>query len=177
MSPTRKAIPISVRQLALHEAGYRCANPCCRTILTLDLHHLDYVSEGGKDISENLLALCPNCHELHHRGHIPTESLRAWKFTLLALNEAFDRRSVDMLLALAKMNHIGLSGDGILMCAPLIASDLVQHHILVSHAAGLSGATYAISLTERGKAFLEAWKAGRQTTLPSTGTNFAKSAV
>jgi 5-methylcytosine-specific restriction endonuclease McrA len=79
-----RTVPLDVRRLVLHEAGYKCSNPACRYPLTLDVHHLYYVSEGGSNLAENLLPLCPNCHTEHHHGHIPHESLRAWKMLLLA---------------------------------------------------------------------------------------------
>ena len=102
MAKKRRSIPVDVQHLVLHEAGYKCANPVCRTILTLDIHHLVPVADDGGNAPDNLLALCPNCHALHHRAEIPADSIRAWKMLLLALNEAYDRRSVDLLLALDK---------------------------------------------------------------------------
>jgi len=102
----RRQIPSEIRRQVLHEAGYRCANPVCRMVLAINLHHLDQVSEGGDNTIDNLIALCPNCHTLHHQGNIPHESLRAWKILLVGLNEAFDRKSVDILLALKKVSKI-----------------------------------------------------------------------
>jgi len=43
-------------------AGYRCTNLARRTILTLDIHHMVYVSEAGGNATENLVALFPNYH-------------------------------------------------------------------------------------------------------------------
>jgi len=74
----------------LHESGYKCGNPACHSVVTLDIHHLEQVSAGGGDTAENLLPLCPNCHALHHRGVIPADSIRAWKLLLLTINEAYD---------------------------------------------------------------------------------------
>src|SRR6266705_1039150 len=102
----RTAIPVDVRQLVLHESGYKCSNPSCRHVITLDVHHLELVSEGGGNAPENLLALCPNCHALHHANRIPRESLRAWKLLLLALNQGFDRQSIDALLALRRLGNL-----------------------------------------------------------------------
>ena len=68
---SRQPIPRSTRELVLLEAGYKCANPVCRHILTLELHHIVWVSHGGGNNLDNLLALCPNCHALHSAGHIP----------------------------------------------------------------------------------------------------------
>ena len=44
------------------EAGYKCGNPTCRNVITLELHHIEYVSDGGGDDPSNLLVLCPYCH-------------------------------------------------------------------------------------------------------------------
>jgi hypothetical protein len=159
MAP-RKALPVDIKRLVLHEAGYKCGNPVCRTILTLDVHHLQPVAEGGGNGPANLLALCPNCHTLHHHGTIPAESLRAWKMLLLAVNEAFDRKSVDLLLALAK-TPVFCAGEGVLECAALIASGLAESH-LYSGSAGALPIKYSVSLTDRGRAFVAAWKQGDQ---------------
>jgi HNH endonuclease len=122
----RKKLPVDVRQLVLHEGGYLCGNPACRFPLTLDVHHLDPIGEGGPDDPHNLLALCPNGHRLHHEGNIPLSSLRAWKLTLLALSEAYDRRGIDALLALDRIGELLISADAVLGIAGLLASDLVR---------------------------------------------------
>jgi len=173
----RRAVQPATRILVLHECGYRCSNPTCRMVLTLDVHHIEYVSEGGGDSQENLSVLCPNCHALHHKGHIPRESLRAWKLLLLALNEAFDRRSVDILLALAKFGGVMIWGDGLLACASLVASGFVevdQMTEIVETGGGFwSPATvtkeervakYWMVLSAKGRAFVSAWKKGDQKT-------------
>ena len=84
MATHRRRISKAVRLAVLAEAGYRCATPTCRTILAIDLHHLTWVSEGGPNDASNLLALCPTCHALHHRGEIPHEALILWKANLRA---------------------------------------------------------------------------------------------
>src|SRR5438105_4200809 len=147
MSRKRKSLSLEIRKLVLHEAGYKCANPTCRGILTLDIHHLDYVSEGGADTAENLIALCPTCHALHHQGHIPRESLRVWKMLLLSLNEALDRRSIDQLLALDKLGQLQVSGDGVFACAGLTASGLVGHGNVAWY--GGHNPVYSICLSEK----------------------------
>ena len=145
----------------LHEAGYRCGNPVCRGILTLDIHHLYYVSEGGGDTPDNLLALCPTCHSLHHHKHIPLESLRTWKLLLLSLNEGLDKSSIDLLLALHKANRVFVSGDGLLNCAPLIASGLINH---TEHMPGgvIQNIRYQLELSDKGRLLVDGWKRGDQ---------------
>src|SRR5690242_13197636 len=90
----RKKLPSVTRQQVLMEAGYKCGNPTCRHILTLELHHMVWVKDGGGNEPSNLLALCPNCHALHTNGHIPETAIRHWKGMLVALNHAFDRKSM-----------------------------------------------------------------------------------
>ncbi len=164
-----RRVSINVKQHVLHESGYRCGNPCCRHPLTLDIHHLFYVSEGGTSSPDNLLPLCPNCHAMHHRGDIATDSLRAWKMLLLSLNEAFDRRSIDMLLAIDKIKGKVvklISGDGVFDYAPLVASGLisVSERWLQTTTGITSGQTmmYTAQLTDKGQQFLEGWKSGNQ---------------
>lgn len=165
----RTSIPADVRHLVLHEAGYKCANPTCRQVLTVEIHHLDPVSDGGPNTPENLLALCPNCHSRHHAGHIPIASLRAWKFLLLALNEAFDRGTIDLLLALRTLHNHYVTGDGVLQCAALVASGYVvvrpgQHDLQEGAPRWDLGGPplYTISLSERGEHFVDGWREGSQ---------------
>ncbi len=164
-------VKLSVRQLVLHEAGYKCSNPACRYPLTLDVHHLYYVSEGGSNEADNLLPLCPNCHTEHHHGNIPTDSLRAWKMLLLALNEAFYRGAIDLLLALAQLSKIEwITGDGVPAYAPLVASRLVELSQTWHNTEGVAGDgittlsqnLYRAILTDKGKLFVEGWKKGDQ---------------
>ncbi len=117
-----------VRDEVLREAGYKCANPTCRNILTLQLHHMVWVKDGGNSIATNLIALCGHCHDLHTQGHIPASAISHWKGLLHALNHAFNKESMDLLLYL---NHPGIedvwyTGDGFLKFAGLVAAGLVE---------------------------------------------------
>ena len=152
----RKSVPVDAKALVLHEGGYRCANPACRMVLTLDVHHLEQVSDGGTNEPANLLALCPNCHALHHRGTIPVVSLRAWKHLLLALNHAFDTRLIDLLLTLSQHERLWVSGDGVLRCAAGIASGLIEAESRVN------ADNYFVRLTQKGQTFVSQWKAGNE---------------
>jgi len=144
-----------------------CGNPVCRRVLTLDVHHMERVADKGSDSAEDFLPLCPNCHALHHQGEIPVASIRTWKMLALALNEAFDRRSVDMLLALHKLEQIWrLTGDGALQLAPLVAAGLVHVRRYPEGRIGgrlpVSEMMYLAELTAKGKLFVDAWRKGDQ---------------
>lgn len=171
----RKKLPPSTRFQVLHEAGYKCGVPTCNHILTFEIHHILWLKDGGTDSPSNLIALCPNCHSLHTHGHIPAESIRHWKGMLLALNHAFDRDSIDLLLFLYKTREnpskFFYSGDGVLRFSRLIASDLVTFGAqgtkypipFVFNQNGYNGppvSYHEVLLSERGLALIETWMSG-----------------
>jgi len=127
-TPKRRDPAPSVRDEVLREAGYKCANPTCRNILTLQVHHMIWVKDGGESTAINLIALCGHCHDLHTHGHIPASAISHWKGLLHALNHAFGKESMDLLLYLTHPGIEGVwyTGDGLLKFAGLIAAGLVE---------------------------------------------------
>jgi hypothetical protein len=170
----RTSIPLATQREVLHEAGYRCANPGCRGIITLDIHHIEYVSEDGGNGAENLLTLCPTCHALHDAGHIPRESIRAWKMLLLSLNDGFSKAAVDLLLALDHLakRPVLLAIDTLLMMGSLVASGLitVTHPNRGDIPEWDHTQTRFVSLSEKGRVFVAAWKAGKQLEAVNAGS-------
>ena len=166
----RAKLPVAVRHQLLMEAGYKCGNPACRNVITLELHHIQYVSEDGGDDSSNLLVLCPYCHSMHHGGHIPVEAIRLWKGLLVALNQGFDRQGMELLLFLhrTKDNQLWYSADGILKFAGLIGAGLViiAETDITFMAPGerrkFTQTSHKLSLTQRGILLVEAWLAGNE---------------
>jgi hypothetical protein len=162
----RRALPTDTRLAILTEAGYRCAVPTCRTILAIDLHHIEEVSEGGPDEMANLIALCPTCHALFHRGTIARESLYAWKAMLVALSHAFDAATIDDLLFLdavrERKQELDISGDGVLRFSRLIGSGLAEFHVKIRSGTLL---LYRVTLTPKGQQLVAAWKAGNRVEL------------
>jgi hypothetical protein len=173
--PRRRALSVPVRQQVLLEAGYRCSNPVCRHVLTLELHHIEWVKAGGGNSAENLLALCPNCHSLHTRGHIPESAIRAWKGLLVSLNNPH-RGSADLLLVLdAEETRVSsvtdpatatppfrFSGDSLPALAGLLTSGLIEISQRFSGSSWFGGGapTFEIRLTASGRVLVEAWKSG-----------------
>jgi len=174
-TPKNRNIPFAVRQAVLLEAGYKCANPVCRNVLALELHHIVWVKEGGNSTADNLLALCGHCHDLHTAGHIPVNAIGAWKGLLVSLNNP-NRASVDFLLVLyddeirleaSEKNRstpppFRFTGDGLGLLAPMITSGLV--HLVREHIGmGLYNSgipSYEVRLTERGRLLVKAWRDG-----------------
>lgn len=161
----RKNIPQSISIKVLTEAGYRCAVPNCRATLAMDLHHIWQVSEGGKNDPKNLIALCPYCHNLHHRGTIPAEAIYVYKAVLVSLSQAFDINGVDQLLFLSSVGTTPLivSGDGVLAFSRLIAAGLAKFNLKANNNGQL--VTYSLKITEKGRNMIEVWKSGNRTEL------------
>ena len=57
---------------------YRCENPYCKYTSFLGVHHIIDEKEGGTNKLDNLIVLCPYCHDLAHRNEIPEKELRDW---------------------------------------------------------------------------------------------------
>lgn len=162
-SQGRRKIPPSVKDEVLREAGYKCANPTCRNILTLQLHHIVWVKEGGSDTALNLLALCGHCHDMHTQGHIPVSAIQYWKGMLHALNHALSKESLDLLLFLHKRGRVDhwYSADGVLRFASLFAAGLVQFgQQAASGAITPPASSHQVALSEKGLSLVEAWLAG-----------------
>jgi len=158
---TRKKIPESTKRSVLTEAGFRCAVPTCRTIITLDIHHIVEVSEDGTNDISNLLCLCPNCHALYHRGTIDRDAIKIWKSMLVALNGAFDKATIDDLifLNLLPRKTLALSGGDILKFSKLIAAGLAQFEMVMQNGPMV---IYDIFLTNKGRQLVEAWGKGEK---------------
>jgi len=161
----RQGLPLKTVTIVLTEAGYRCAVPTCRAILALDMHHIWEVAAGGGDDPSNLIALCPTCHALYHRGTITDQSIYAYKAMLVAISRAFDLEAIDRLLFLNMLpsNYLVLSGDGVLHFARLIAAGLAQFNLVANN--NWLIVTYAVNISDKGKMLVEAWKGGDRTRL------------
>jgi hypothetical protein len=57
----------SLRKRIIAREKNKCAACGYGATLILKVHHIHPVSEGGDDTSRNLVALCPNCHDLVHK--------------------------------------------------------------------------------------------------------------
>lgn len=162
MSTERKNAPIDVKVAVLTQAGYRCAVPTCRTILALDIHHIHELHKGGGDTIDNLVALCPTCHALYHRGTIKYESICAWKMLLVSINEVVGKRAFDDLILLEKqsiMGEIEFSGDALIHFGALIAANLIQYgQMTVTTGKGNEYRSYWVDLTDKGKEFLKCYR-------------------
>lgn len=61
---TDKPTPSKLRDKVLARDKRRCC--CCGNRLSLQVHHMEYRSKGGRTIKKNLISLCTRCHGLIH---------------------------------------------------------------------------------------------------------------
>jgi len=157
----------------LAEAGYRCAVPSCRTIITLDIHHMVEVRKGGGNTLDNLLALCPTCHALFTRGEIPREAIETWKGMLVAMNQAFDKETLSYLVFLgtSEAQDLAISSDAVLRFAHLVGAGLATTKLVWRNLGPFGGGSgpfdvrWSVRLTDKGRRLLDAWVSGDRTQL------------
>lgn len=71
---THRLATYKQRQVVLARQGGICANPSCRGT-HLELHHAEWWErDGGQTDLDNLVGLCPRCHQLIHTGRLWVES-------------------------------------------------------------------------------------------------------
>jgi 5-methylcytosine-specific restriction endonuclease McrA len=67
-----------IRQQVLRRDGWKCQ--FCGTMSNLEVHHIQFRSQSGSDLEENLITLCTACHAIvHHRPRPQTD----WKASLV----------------------------------------------------------------------------------------------
>src|ERR1700733_4884941 len=129
------------------------------------MHHIWEVSAGGGNDPSNLIALCPTCHALYHRGTIKADSIYAYKAMLVAITRAFDVEAIDRLLFLesCEKDFLVVSGDGLLHFSRLIAAGLATVEQKSNN--NWQIVTYAVNINEKGRQLIEAWRQGDRTRL------------
>ncbi|WP_370615937.1 HNH endonuclease signature motif containing protein [Mumia sp. Pv 4-285] len=71
---THRLATYKQRQVVLARQGWICASPGCRGT-HLELHHVAWWDrDGGRTDLDNLVGLCPRCHQLIHIGKLWVES-------------------------------------------------------------------------------------------------------
>jgi len=103
-------IPQSLRDKLLVEAKHQCSK--CHE-KTTHIHHIVSRADGGTDEYENLIVLCPTCHDNVHMEHITSDQLRLYKKRWIAAcrliemgkHRFFDRSELRKFLEFEKTNY------------------------------------------------------------------------
>lgn len=158
----RPPIPIALERAVKVEAGHRCAIPTCR-YPRVEIAHIVPWADVLEHQFENLIALCPNCHDLFDKDKkIDRRAMQIYKANLSLLNYRygeFERRVLQLFCDQPTADSVNLPGwhdihvlhllkDGL-----LIKTDENSGCIL----AGIpSWEKY--QLTVKGKQFVNDWK-------------------
>ena len=94
----RSKVPADLRRRVLVEAGHRCAIPTCRHI-EVEIHHIVPWAQCHEHKYDNLIALCPNCHNRADRGEIDRQCLKMYKSNLRFVHDKFSQLEIDVLFA------------------------------------------------------------------------------
>lgn len=111
----QRDIPAELRRMVLVEAGHRCAIPTCR-VTTVHIAHIIQWSQVKAHTFENLIALCPNCHDLYDKKkQIDRKSMLTYKRNLGIVNYRygeFERRLFSILANTGQTTFaLGPGGD------------------------------------------------------------------
>jgi hypothetical protein len=74
----RSSLTPDEKNLLVNAVWYRCENPYCKYTSFLSVHHIVEQKDGGTNELNNLIVLCPFCHDLAHRGEIPEKEMQDW---------------------------------------------------------------------------------------------------
>lgn len=114
----RDSIPAAVKRAVLVEAGHRCAIPTCRQTTT-EIAHIVPWAKTQDNSSENLIALCPNCHTRYdQKGEIDQLSMKMYKQNLGLLNNRYselERRIFEILAQTGERVFVVGAGADVLL--------------------------------------------------------------
>jgi hypothetical protein len=76
----RPSVPEATKLALRDQAGGKCANPGCATVRT-HFHHIREWAVYQSHDGENMIAVCPTCHDAIHHGavKIDDDTLYRWK--------------------------------------------------------------------------------------------------
>lgn len=165
MLKDRPLIPIALERAVKIEAGHRCAIPTCRYPRT-EIAHIIPWHEVREHQFENLIALCPNCHDLYDKDKkIDRRSLQIYKANLSLLNHRygeFERRLLQAFFDQPIKGSICLPGWHDFHVLHLLKDGLL---IKMKENSGciLEGVPSweMYQLTDKGWQFIEDWKKAR----------------
>lgn len=80
MAIVQRKIKPALKRLLIDEAGGKCANPGCSN-RRVHIHHIKHWAVYKTDDSNDMIAICPACHDAAHIGRlkITDEQLYQWK--------------------------------------------------------------------------------------------------
>ncbi|NGX59526.1 MAG: hypothetical protein KR126chlam3_00678 [Chlamydiae bacterium] len=155
----RTKISEDTKRKVLIEAGHRCAIQTCE-YARVEIAHIIPWAESHDDSFENLIALCPNCHDLYDKDKkIDRKAMLIYKQNLGLLGSRygeFERRVLHLFCENQMVNAIPLPGLSEIQVYYLIKDGLLAKNGKNSRVLSGEIPTWEeYQLTEAGKTFVE----------------------
>jgi hypothetical protein len=162
-------IPAEIKRLVLVEAGHCCALPTCQYPATQFAHIFPF-AKVKEHKADNLIALCPNHHDLYdNKKQIDRKSMLLYKQKLQFLNKRYTKYELRILALLAEKPVVIAAGE--IQMMGLLKDELIRNektflrqNVTLSDADGRMAfedsavVSFAAVLTKKGTAFIENWK-------------------
>lgn len=159
----RPAIPVALERAVKIEAGHRCAIPTCK-YPRVEIAHIVPWAEVQEHKFENLIALCPNCHDLYDKDDkIDRRSMLTYKANLGLLNSRygeFERRVLQLFSEQSQINRIRLPGLSAILVLYLLKDGFLSKANEGPHING-SPSWEEYILTDAGRQFVDNWREAR----------------
>lgn len=158
----RPPIPEELKRSVLVEAGHRCAIPTCKHTTT-EIAHIIPFKECGEHKFDNLIALCPNCHNLYDRDKkIDRKSMNIYKKNLSILSSRYSQNEIRIIDIYAMNPNSSISiSENDLWTIHYLLLDKIFYLIPVSGKTlfrGVSVMPRTLALTKDGSDFLSKYR-------------------
>ena len=170
-------IPAEIQRAVLLESGHACAIPTCQFPVT-EFAHIEPFEKVRKHEIANIVALCPNHHDLFDKKKtIDRKSMKAYKTKLQLLNKRYTKYELRLLTILAdkpvvlasgEIETMGLLKDGLI---ENVKTFLTQSIVLTDNTLGQDVykddfvQSFAARLTSKGREFIDVWKSDSENLL------------
>lgn len=161
ISVSLRDIPEQLKRDILVEAGHRCAIPTCKQT-PVEIAHIIPWETVKEHTFDNLIALCPNCHDKYDKKHeIDRKAMLQYKANLSVINHRYgdlEKRVLELFAEDPTARFIWLPGGLDILLLYLIKDGLLSESGKDSgiYMSGVPSAK-EYALTDKGKEFIEKW--------------------
>jgi HNH endonuclease len=163
-SNVRPAIPKQLERDVLVEAGHRCAIPTCKQT-PVQIAHIIPWETVQEHTFDNLIALCPNCHERYDKKHeIDRKAIVQYKANLSVINQRYgdlEKRVLEHFAEHPNEDYIWLPSSLEILLMYLLKDGLLVDAIGKGFSIHISMrdtfASKRYNLTPEGKEFIQKW--------------------
>ena len=160
----RPPIPAELRRAVSIESGHRCAIPTCK-YTRIEIAHIIPWVEVQEHKFENLIALCPNCHDLYDKDKkIDRKSMLIYKANLGILSsryQDFEHRVLLFFYENIEKKILKLPPLHDLHLFYLLKDKIIVKRERESYCSIDGIPSYELyELTSKGKQFIDNWKEG-----------------